>query len=165
MSRLALRRDIQTCFKRISLDEDRPREKVAIVTDEQIAARLSLTLRIFVAARHRGELPWPSSPRRDGDRYEFAVERAFRELPEERRRALEAASERDFPGGREDTDAKAAPGPKSSSGARGVTRIKKAWVARIFENGKIRTLGSFENVADASAAYEAALAQKLARKG
>lgn len=171
MSRLALRRDIQTCFKRISLDDEpRPRTKAPVVGVSQIAARLGLTYGVLKGLIDRGELPAPPKPRVEGDRYDRACERAWRRLTPERRQTLVAVSERDYVDYRDDDDGRPSMRqPKISisnrSGARGVTRIKKAWVARIFENGKNRSLGSFDTVEDASAAYEAALAQKLARKG
>ncbi len=59
-------------------DDDKPRAKDPIISLPQIAARLSVTLDVLKFMITRGDLPSPPNPRAEGDRYDVAVERAWR---------------------------------------------------------------------------------------
>lgn len=185
MSRLTIQREIQTCFKRVFNTpdyEDRPREQEPIVWLAQIAPRHDLSFGVVKGMIDRSEVPAPPKHRHAGDEYHKVFAHAWLQLPPERRAALQAASERDYSVVEDEEEPQARrsrtrrctaprgprrpPGPQNrTSGVRGVTRAGSKWLAQFFEDGVLHRLGRFDKIEDAAAAYQAAFAQRLARKG
>ena len=130
-------------------EEDRPRPLSTTISREQLAARLGITPRWLKRLVRSGELP---------DTDVRAVERAWLELPVDRRQTLQRQAETET----EDDDPKK---PEKGHVSKGITFFPGRGSYKVQRNikGKVRYLGTFYSLEEVSAAFEAAKSKASAK--